>query len=348
MGLSLRKSVSVGPFRFNLSGSGVGMSVGFPGFRVGSGPRGNYVHLRMGAVQYRQTISPPRERPSLPALVPIGTHAPLEAIESADAALIADSSSEQLLAEIREKRRRIRSTPFAIVMAIVTAFFAAGSGWFFAVAILGTALIAAARYFDKVRRTTVILYDFDPAVGQAFGRFSEWAEALAGSHGKWHIAGSGRVHDRKYHAGASNLVQRHATPIRNGKPPLIETNVPVLSIGAGRQTLYFLPDRLLVCDGNAVGAVSYRTLDLSVTSTRFIEEGSVPPDARVVDRTWRYVNRNGGPDRRFNNNPQLPVCQYDELTLRTTSGLNEVIQISRTGIGAGFASAVQHLASVVS
>ena len=35
MGFYLRKSVSVGPFRFNLSGSGVGVSAGIRGFRVG-------------------------------------------------------------------------------------------------------------------------------------------------------------------------------------------------------------------------------------------------------------------------------------------------------------------------
>ena len=46
MGLSYRKSISAGPFRFNLSDSGIGVSVGVRGFRVGSGPRGNYVSIR--------------------------------------------------------------------------------------------------------------------------------------------------------------------------------------------------------------------------------------------------------------------------------------------------------------
>ncbi|WP_374727087.1 DUF4236 domain-containing protein [Paraburkholderia caribensis] len=45
MRLSYRKSISAGPFRFNLSDSGIGVSVGVPGFRVGSGPRGNYVSI---------------------------------------------------------------------------------------------------------------------------------------------------------------------------------------------------------------------------------------------------------------------------------------------------------------
>lgn len=42
-------------------------------------------------------------------------------------------------------------------------------------------------------------------------------------------------------------------------------------------------------------------------SARFIEEETPPADAAVVDQTWRQVNRKGGPDRRFNNNRELPI-----------------------------------------
>jgi hypothetical protein len=43
MGLIYRKSINLGPFRVNLSGSGIGYSVGGRGFRVGKSSRGrNY------------------------------------------------------------------------------------------------------------------------------------------------------------------------------------------------------------------------------------------------------------------------------------------------------------------
>ncbi|HEV7566337.1 MAG TPA: DUF4236 domain-containing protein, partial [Microbacteriaceae bacterium] len=56
MGIYLRKSLRAGPFRFNLSKSGIGVSAGVPGFRVGSGPRGNYVHLGRNGVYYRASL----------------------------------------------------------------------------------------------------------------------------------------------------------------------------------------------------------------------------------------------------------------------------------------------------
>jgi len=155
------------------------------------------------------------------------------------------------------------------------------------------------------------------------------------------------VHDRKYHAGASSLVRRKSTFIRKAQPPYLKTNIETISIGVGRQTLHFFPDRVLVYDARGVGAVSYLHLELSAASSRFIESEGVPRDAKVVDYTWKYVNRNGGPDRRFKDNRQLPICLYDELTLRSATGLNELVQVSRCGAASGFVDAVGHLAAVL-
>ncbi|HEX6095773.1 MAG TPA: DUF4236 domain-containing protein [Thermoanaerobaculia bacterium] len=353
MGWFLRKSVSVGPFRFNLSGSGVGMSVGVKGFRVGAGPRGNYVHLGRGGIYYRHTFSSsePQARYAAPMLPISGTHEPLRELESAGVANIVDSSSEELLEEIRAKRRKLSLRPFAVYLSIlllVTALVAGTPMWMLGLLALVCAIgIAAAARRDRIAKTVVILYDFEPHVEAAFRRFIEWAQALAGSARTWHVAASGQVYDRKYHAGASALVQRNVTTVRTAEPPFIRTNVPVLSIGAGRQTLYFLPDRLLVYDSSGVGAITYRSLEISASRQRFIESGGVPSDATVVDTTWQYVNKSGGPDRRFSVNPQIPICLYDELVLRTASGLHEVVQVSRSGIGDGFVAAVRHLGSVV-
>jgi hypothetical protein len=55
----------------------------------------------------------------------------------------------------------------------------------------------------------------------------------------------------------------------------------------------------LVFGANGVGAVSYPNLNISVESTRFIEDGRVQRDAEIVDRTWKDVNKRGGPDKRF-------------------------------------------------
>jgi hypothetical protein len=82
----------------------------------------------------------------------------------------------------------------------------------------------------------------------------------------------------------------------------VESNVSVPSITLGSPRLYFLPDLILYWEHETFGAISYDDLQIEQSSTRFIEHGLVPADSTEVGRTWRYVRRDGGPDRRFNNN----------------------------------------------
>lgn len=118
-------------------------------------------------------------------------------------------------------------------------------------------------------------------------------------------------------------------------------------MAVGRQTLYFFPDRVFIFDSGRVGAVSYPNLQVAVSPTRFIEDARPPGDAKVVDKTWKYVNKRGGPDKRFKDNRELPVCLYEEVTLCSATGLNEVIQLSRCGPGDRFARAITMLAARV-
>src|SRR4029079_2290425 len=85
----------------------------------------------------------------------------------------------------------------------------------------------------------------------------------------------------------------------------------------------------LVREGGRFADVDYDTVRADGGPQRFIEDGSVPRDSQQVDTTWRFVNVNGSPDRRFNNNRQLPIMLYGRLTVTTTGGLNWIIDTSR-------------------
>src|SRR5947208_2668180 len=100
MGFYLRKSVSLGPLRFNLSKSGVGVSAGIKGLRFGAGPRGNYVHMGRHGLYYRATLPGARAAtPSNASATPSPTAPPAASltdftvIESGDIAAMVDSSS---------------------------------------------------------------------------------------------------------------------------------------------------------------------------------------------------------------------------------------------------------------
>lgn len=91
---------------------------------------------------------------------------------------------------------------------------------------------------------------------------------------------------------------------------------------------YFFPDRIFVEQDGRYGAVPYESLSVECFASRFIEDGVVPRDAQVVGHTWKYVRRDGGPDRRFSNNRQLPIASYAHVEIRSQSGLNLHLQLS--------------------
>ena len=359
MSFYLRKSIGVGPLRFNLSKSGIGVSVGVKGFRVGAGPRGNYVHVGRGGVYYRKTLPPlSGSKPSSHVSEPeVGLASafersvgPMEEIESGSVADMADSSSAELLQELDEKKKKMRIGPVFAAVALVAALGLLVSG--VDPVIQGGVDVCwlAATYFafrrDTLAKTVVLFYAFDQPLECAYEALHKAAGDLANCVGCWHIAASGAVYDRKYHAGASAVVDRKATAIRRAAPAFLKTNIETISIGVGKQTLFLFPDRVLVYAAGEVGAIGYDRLRIAVSQTRFVEE-SAPSDARVVAQTWRYVNKNGGPDRRFANNRALPVCLYDELHFTSANGLNEIIQLSKCEIGDSLAKAVAGLVSLL-
>ena len=79
------------------------------------------------------------------------------------------------------------------------------------------------------------------------------------------------------------------------------------------------------------------------TTNDFIEEEGVPSDAEVVGHTWRFVNKSGGPDRRFNNNRQIPKVLYLQMRLRSSEGLRKVLYFSRVVDHVGFDAALDSL-----
>ncbi len=82
--------------------------------------------------------------------------------------------------------------------------------------------------------------------------------------------------------------------------------------------------------------------------SNFIESGIVPNDAQVIRHTWKHPNKSGGPDRRFRDNRQIPVCRYEAMHLRSATGLNELVEFSRAGVAAPFVAALQALPTNVS
>jgi hypothetical protein len=187
---------------------------------------------------------------------------------------------------------------------------------------------------DKKRLTIEIYYEMDDKIRQVHDKFIQHFSEIMASGRVWQYLNAQSTTDFKRNAGAGQLITRvkvkSITP--NKKPErFFSTNIQIPNIQLRNTDLYFFPERLIIKRGNEFGAVFYKNIHLDSLSTRFIEEESITPDAEIVDWTWKFLNKNGSPDKRFNNNRQLPICLYSQYHFSSATGLNEILTTSRKG-----------------
>jgi len=343
MGFFFRKSVNLGPLRFNFSKSGIGVSAGSKGFRIGTGPRGGYVNVGGGGLYYRASL-PGRNRRSPSASHYSGSPAPpaLESIDSDDVANMVDSSSAEILDHINHQLRKIDPTIPIIIVSVAAVYYTimvrATDGVFLTVLFAGIGLSGFS--YVRLRRGRIVrlIYELRPEVEPAWSRLTDALGRAAESGRVWHI-------ESITPDGTSTV--RRPTQIRVTSPPGIATELPISAIRVGRQTLFFCPDRLLVHDRNRYGAVGYHELVVRMSVLSFTETESLPPDAEIARYRWLYETRSGEPDRRYRDNRQLPVCHYGLLEMSSPTGLREWIMLSNASQARELSLALEEMRRVI-
>ena len=234
--------------------------------------------------------------------------------------------------EINEKQKKIKLTPIFIGIGLIISIFSPVPENIKAIFFWATLLLAIPLYiYDRNRKTTVIFYDIEKEAEDLFRGIYDAFENLKKSHKIWHISAKGDIKDAKYHAGANQAVKRKEIKIGFTNPKFIKTNIPTPSIPVGSQTIYFFPDKIMIFEKSKVGGLSYKSANFAIDRTNFVEDERVPRHAKVVGQTWRYVNKRGGPDKRFKDNRQIPIAEYETVHFASETGLNELIHISKTG-----------------
>jgi hypothetical protein len=256
--------------------------------------------------------------------------------------LVAGSTSE--LATVLDAARK--QFPLHLMLPVFTAaLFALAIGYGLQPLALGVFVCGLISWpvmfaLDRRRRTTTLEYKLDDSQNEKFTALIHAFNGVASCRGLWRVPQEWDQQDWKRNAGAAVTIARQAIGARIGLPSLIKSNLSFPSFPLGKETIYFTPDAVLIVARNSVAALRYGDCDISASTTRFIESDGAPTDARVVDETWQYVNRNGGPDRRFSNNRRLPICVYGQIELKSKSGLNEQIHCSRPEVASDFAMRV--------
>lgn len=326
MGFYIRKSISLGGgVRLNLSGRGLGVSAGVKGFRVGMNGRGTYVHMGRGGLYYRKqfSYSAPSRQPS--SLVPPAAASAAPDVvftENLDQPL-AITSAPTYTQHIADHFKK-RSYPYWITVVLgVLAFFSVAN---LVVALVLAAMAGISFYLiERVKAKDVLVYDLEDDALERFSDFVEAFEDFFSSHRLWQYTARSFTHDLKRNAGVNWLMNRKVATSTTNTEKIYRTNIsaPCLRMG-DEQQLIFLPDLVVLTDGKNTAAFRYTDVRVAQEQVRFVEHEALANDAKVVGHAWRYQNKNGGPDLRFKNNAQIPICQYEEIGFGIGDGVGRV------------------------
>lgn len=338
MGFRYRKSINLGGgFKINLSKSGIGYSWGVKGYRVTKTAKGktrttasipgtgiSYVHEtgKNNRVSSGTKVNPDYPQPV--QSIDNNHYDTQNIVNNVATALVSDGLEDMLALASRTLKLNQLST----IGLCVTAVLGFGFPGFFVLTIAFLVL----KIYVKTKGTIDLDYTIDDDQQHLVDERMNPMLKITECAKVWRIMQTSKVIDKKYSSGASNTVNRTACKAATKAPFPFKANLQVASFKSGKETLLFLPDKLFIIQGSKIGALNYTDITYNAHTTRFVESESVPKDSQVVGHTWKYVNKSGGPDKRFKDNRQLPICLYGELELGSTSGLNTVIMFSNPNI----------------
>lgn len=330
MGFYIRKGINFGPFRLNISKSGIGISVGVKGIRVSTGPQGTYVHVGRHGFYYRQRIGGTGQRGSTTS--PRDPHT----IETADVGNRVEFSSEGTLSQINARAQQTAFWPLVAGGTVLLTLSIIPVAGIFAPFLLAIGLVCTWMVYkgDQLKWITPLFYEFEEDAAHRFLAIQRSCENLARSERIWRVEAQ---------ADAASLILRRPITVGRLNPPFIATNVDIWGIDMGVLKLFFFPDYLFVFQQGLYGVVSYNSFIVRYLSTRFIERERVPQDAEIVDYIWQHVRKDGSPDRRFTNNPRIPIALYGLLEITSATGLNIHLHVSNKSLAVQFFEALSNV-----
>lgn len=144
--------------------------------------------------------------------------------------------------------------------------------------------------------------------------FCQKFEILLTSEKVWRVNSSERTSQIKSSAQCS--VTRSETSVGVGVFNYIKSKYDIPIINDRNVQLYFYPKFLIAATSpSSFSVIPYSSVPMNGHRTHFHEDKALPADSKHLGYTWKYVNKSGGPDKRFADNKQIPVMEYGDLTI---------------------------------
>lgn len=212
-------------------------------------------------------------------------------------------------------------------------------------------IILMNRFFyrrDQKRLNIHLFYQHSQEIDEFHQTFLDYFDELRKTQHIWEITNSTETESTRYNSGATQSIERiHLKDISLDRKPFsrFKTNVKVPFMHSGNYQYYFFPERLIIKQFDKYAGILYKNLNFNSANVRFIEEQEPASDAEVIDYVWKYTNKNGGKDKRFSDNRQLPICRYSEYKFSSNKGFELTLNTSKPEAMDKFITALQFIAS---
>lgn len=334
MGLRFRKSVNIGGFRVNFSKTGVGYSFGGPGFRytiTADGRERVTVSLPGTGISYVEESS--SKKRSIDEHQSAVNEGRFHEIGNKSIECLQSKEYEEFISQCQqyldlEKKYR-QGMKYSFIIAICFLFLALLKAYTYVTLGVGIVFVGLSVWFllrtralynNKIKMEYV--FDEEP---NPYSKLVELMKLLDKSCSLRCATGVTQGARGRVHAGATNLYDLHNIKIEKKPPKLLETNIECYYIKFPKEEFFILPDKILIIKDYKVGTVNTNSIKVKYEESDFRETDAVPRDAKIIGKSWLYVNNNGSPDRRYKNNREVPICLYGELTITSKEGIHVVL-----------------------
>lgn len=209
------------------------------------------------------------------------------------------------------------------------------------------------RKFDwQVNSARPVFYELDATVLAAYQQLVKAGGLLASCPYKRYDLGQQPLYGQestKGMSGANYAIHAEPLSVRISGPERADLNFNPVTFEVKNKTISFFPDMVLIVK-NIVDAT---IIGLQAAEVEVIERSTyldyVPHNAEVIGHSFSYINKDGGPDRRYSYNPQTFLIRNWDLDIHFNSdppihttfsnrvaveafamALNQLIKICRT------------------
>lgn len=375
MGLRFRQSIKVLPgLRINFGLHGISATVGVRGASVNFGPRGTHLNLGLPGtgLSYRARLDTPtsadprltarpesqwQNAPEVRNKEPANDLIDVVQFKSVDAASLGSGSLERV-SSLLEKLQRQRTTVAREITEIERQVYRAKLNdkllgwirrWIAPEVVVERQQYAeqSTEFLDTLKQINAsLVLNVDFAISdEAKSAFTELTNAfnrVSVCARIWDLTFTQTVDRYRTRSAASQTLDMRLVSFARVDDSVMATefNPPYFKNANGADLLLY-PAFVAARVEGRFALLDIRRIDITTEITRFlVHDGDVPSDAQVVGNTWQYVNKDGNPDRRFSNNPTIPLAQYCKIFFKG-EGLNEAWMVSNANVGVAFGEAFQ-------